>query len=226
LVWRLQSAGAVSNHDDHDEGLDDISALAALCHEVEQPLISLLASLDAVRDALAAVSNDGVAEAIGWIDRARGNGEHIGRLVSDGGPVYRVTSAQRLDLGALVDDTLDLALGEVQRHAELERVLAPSVCVFADGTRLRQVVLSLVMSASQARPADPEARHRIIVRVENVESRAIVEVEDDGPSRALGFGLVLCKRIVHGCLGVIELARGRSGGRVVRAAFPACELVA
>lgn len=229
--------------DDDDDSPDDLTALTALCHEVHQPLTYLIASLDSLRHALAGSSSLTVAPVRRWIDRASASAEHIGKLVGDAGPVYTVSCAQRVDLGALVDGTLDIVLGEVQQRAQLERALAPSVCVFADETRLRQVVLNLVMSAWLSLPEGQAERHCICVRVERHEARAVVEVEDDGPGlpdellssvaapyfttrqdgRALGLGLAICKRIVHGSGGVIEFARGRDGGSVVRAAFPACE---
>jgi signal transduction histidine kinase len=232
-----------------DDKSDEVTALAALSHEVHQPLTYLIASLDSLRHSLLASTVDGAEQLRLWIDRASASAKHIGKLVSDAGPVYSVARAQRLDLATVVGSTLDIVVAEVERRARLERQLSPGICVFTDETRLRQVVLNLVMNAWLSLP-DREAagahvkpaRHRIIVRVEELSSRAIIEVEDDGSGvtdellsrvaapyfttlqqgRALGLGLAICKRIVHGCGGVIEFARGRHGGTVVRAVIPAC----
>jgi len=234
------------NSDDGDRTTDTSDALnplAALSHEVHQPLTYLIASLDSLRHALADASSGRVVQLRCWIERATASAEHIGRLVNDAGPVYQVTRAQRLDLGAVVHQTLDIVVGEVRRRARLDRELLPNVCVFADETRLRQVILNLVMNALLALPEGQPARHHIVVRVESIGSRALVEVEDDGPcdpdeplrrfaapfftteqdGRAIGLGLAICKRIVHGCGGVLEFARGRHGGSVVRAVFPLSE---
>jgi two-component system C4-dicarboxylate transport sensor histidine kinase DctB len=215
------------SHDDATDASDDLTALTALCHEVHQPLTYLIASLDSLRHALAGSSSLAAASVLRWIDRASASAEYIGKLVDDAGPVYSVARAQRVDLGVLVDGTLDIVLGEVQRRARLERALSPAVWVFADETRLRQVVLNLVMAAWLSLPDGQADRRRIVVRVERVAARAVVEVEDDGPGlpeelRALGLGLAICKRIVRGSGGVLE-RHGGDGGNVMRAIFPACD---
>jgi signal transduction histidine kinase len=223
----VQCAALVFDDDNSDDRTDEVTALAALSHEVHQPLTYLIASLDSLRHSLDTSTLEGAAQLRCWIDRASASAEHIGKLVSDAGPVYAVSRAQRLDLATVVGSTLDIVVGEVERRARLERELAPDVCVFTDETRLRQVVLNLVMNAWLALPDRQAARHRIIVRAEQFESRAIIEVEDDGDGitdeRAVSLGLVICKRIVHGCGGFIERTSGRHGGSVLRAVLPACE---
>jgi C4-dicarboxylate-specific signal transduction histidine kinase len=168
-----------------DATLDEAAMLATFCYEIRQPLTYLIASLDSLRHAWAATSSEATARVLGWIDRASAGARHIDTLVRDAEPVFTVTRAQLIDLARLVDGALDIVEAEVQRRARLERALAP-VAVFADATRLRQLILNLIMNAWMALPDGDADLHRIRVRVARRDGRAVLEVEDSGVADELG----------------------------------------
>lgn len=226
---------------------DDGGDLAATCHELHQPLGYLISSLETLRHALAGAPGDEAARARGWIDRASTSARRIDELVRDVEPLCRPAQARPLDLAAVVAATLDTIDDEIHRRAELTRVLAPGVFVWADAARLRQLVLHLVVHAWLALPDAAPPLHRIHVRVARAGDRALVEVESsdggdgefaDGEvsraaapwftterdGRPLALGLAICKRIVHGCRGLLEIEPRPDGGQRVRALLPACEV--
>jgi len=58
---------------------------------------------------------------------------------------------QRLDLNALIEDTTRLLQVSISKHSVLKFSLAPDLpAVLGDGTQLRQVVMNLVINASEA----------------------------------------------------------------------------
>jgi signal transduction histidine kinase/ActR/RegA family two-component response regulator len=63
---------------------------------------------------------------------------------------------QRLDLGALVADMIDLLKASIGKHVALQYQAPPTLpAIEADATQIRQVVMNLVINASEAIGAEP-----------------------------------------------------------------------
>ena len=164
---------------------------ASIAHEVNQPLAAIVADanaclhwleadrppLDSVREALAAVVNDG--------NRA---GEVITRIRAF---LSRSSVAHRpCDLAGVIRDVLLLVGPELGRHGTvLHTSLATDLPpVMGDRVQLQQVLLNLLLNAAEAVREVPPERRRLVVRA-TLEQRedgswAVVAVEDAG----VGFG--------------------------------------
>jgi C4-dicarboxylate-specific signal transduction histidine kinase len=164
---------------------------ASIAHEVNQPLAAIVADanaclhwldadhppLDSVRDALAAVVNDG--------NRA---GEVIARIRAF---LSRSSVAHRpCDLAGVLGDVLLLVGPELGRHGTVLHTSHATdlLPVMGDRVQLQQVLLNLLLNAAEAVREVPPERRRLVVR-STLEQRedgpwAVVAVEDAG----VGFG--------------------------------------
>ena len=150
---------------------------ASIAHEVNQPLAAIVADanaclhwlgadqppLDSVREALAAVVNDG--------NRAA---EVIARIRAF---LSRSSVAHRpCDLARVIRDVLLLVGPELGRHGTvLQASLATDVPpVLGDRIQLQQVLLNLLLNAAEAVREVPPERRRLVVR-------STLEQRDDGP---------------------------------------------
>jgi signal transduction histidine kinase len=195
--------------------------LAMLSHELRNPL-GAIAGAAALLDRIAK-PDDTAAAARGVIARQV---QHLNALVNDLLDVARVTSGkirlsrQPVNLGALVERTLQTltAAGHAAGHQPI--VVVKPVWVDADATRIEQVVTNLIENAVKFTPVGGT----IAVAVRREAASAVLEVRDTGrgipptllphvfelfaqgdatPDRApggLGLGLTLVDRLValHG----------------------------
>jgi signal transduction histidine kinase len=160
---------------------------ASIAHEVNQPLAAIVADanaclhwleadqppLDSVREALAAVVNDG--------NRAAEVITRIRAFLSRSSVAHRPC-----DLAGVIRDVLLLVGPELGRHGTvLQASLATDVPpVMGDRVQLQQVLLNVLLNAAEAVREVPPERRRLVVR-SSVEDRddgpwAIVAVEDAG----------------------------------------------
>ena len=164
---------------------------ASIAHEINQPLAAIGADanaclhwlaadrpdLDSVREALTAIVKDG-HRAGAVITRIR---TLLARSSVAHGPC---------DLTGVIRDVLPLVGHEIAQHGILlQTSLAPDLPqVMGDGIQLQQVLLNLLLNATEAVREVPPERRRLVVR-STLEQRedgpwAVVAVEDAG----VGFG--------------------------------------
>jgi signal transduction histidine kinase len=149
-----------------------------------------------------------------------------------------------VDARAVLEAALKMASLQLQPRARLVREYAeglPRVAV--SEPRLAQVFLNLVVNAAQAIPegADPEA-HRVTVRLQHAPGGGVfAEVEDTGvgippehlprifeaffttkgEGEGTGLGLSICRSLVEGMGGAIEVRSAAGLGTTFRVLLPA-----
>lgn len=150
----------------------------------------------------------------------------------------RPPSRELTDLRTVVDE----ALGSVRdRPGVTVETSMPDELRRAnvDPVQIRQVVVNLVTNAAQSMK-DATMQGRIIVRVVEDGTTLTLRVEDEGPgispearkrlfeplfttrARGTGLGLPLCRRIVRGHGGTIDVGDADGGGAVFEVVIPDC----
>jgi signal transduction histidine kinase len=217
--------------------------LAMLGHELRNPLGAIASAVEVLNRVDAQAETAANARLI--IARQT---RHLAHLMDDLLDVGRVISGKvllstrRIELGALVERVLaNFALtGASSRHA-VQRQFEP-VWVEADPTRIEQVVGNLLGNAFKYTPAG----RRVEVMVCRRDSRALLEVRDQGPgipaallprifdlfvqseqsidrpAGGLGIGLTLVRRLVELHGGHVT-ARSSDQGSTFQVALPAVE---
>jgi C4-dicarboxylate-specific signal transduction histidine kinase len=215
----------------------------ALAHELNQPLAAILTNAQAGRRFLkrAPADLDEVREILDDIvDEDKRAGDVIRRLRAlfmKGEPVL-----QPLDLNELVRDALTLTRSVLnERKVNVTLALgAPLPVVHGDRVQLQQVLLNLIVNASEAMSeAPPAARRLAVATCTGVHGNVQLAVTDSGPgipaeaidkvfdsffttkARGLGFGLSISRTIIVAHGGHIEAGNNPDGGATFRITMPA-----
>jgi signal transduction histidine kinase/CheY-like chemotaxis protein len=151
-----------------------------------------------------------------------------------------------VNLRAVVESVLKLVAKEVEARARLVLDLQDTAPVIGNEARLIQVVLNLIVNAYQALPPDSPGYHQVAVSARNDGARVVVEVSDSGPGVPVadrerifepffstkeigigtGLGLFVCRNIVRGFSGEVEVGDRPGGGALFRVALPAVSATA
>jgi two-component system, LuxR family, sensor kinase FixL len=210
----------------------------AFAHELVQPLTSILGNAEAALELLPpgtpgrAEIEEMLRDIVKEDVRAA---EVIQRLRSmlARGEIRR----QTVDLNQVVRDVLSLVRGDlVARNVSVEtRLDARADLVLADAVQLQQVLLNLIMNASDAMVANPPAQRRLSIATRRCDDGRGVEcaVADWGPGvrpedlerifqpfvttkkQGLGLGLAICRSIVESHGGRLWAENAPSGGGAV-----------
>lgn len=220
---------------------------ASIGHEINNPLMYVLGSLELLRKELA---DAGLSPLIERVDAAEQGALRVRDVVRDLRSLTRSPAEDDqspADLAHTLDACVQMAHHELRHRARVVREY-PKTPVWVRGSdaRLGQVFLNLIVNAAQAIPEgrfqDNEVRLRILVDGDH----AVVEVADTGegvppgaeahlfdaffttkPGIGTGLGLSICKQIVTSLSGTIEMQRLDRGTlfrvRVPRASQPSHE---
>jgi signal transduction histidine kinase len=213
----------------------------ALAHELNQPLTAILSNAQAAQRFLAAdrIDPEELREILGDIVAAdQRAGEVIRRLRA----LFKKgeTQFQLLDTNDVVREALDLAHGDlVTRNIEVTTDLAPRLpSVTADRVQMQQVLLNLLINASEAMSANAPDERTLTVRTQALGGGVQVSVADCGPGipedrelrlfepffttkpQGLGLGLSISRSIVTAHGGRLWSTNNPFGGATFHVALP------
>ncbi|HRG97225.1 MAG TPA: ATP-binding protein [Polyangiaceae bacterium] len=239
---RLRERVAVSDR------MASIGVLAAgVAHEVNNPLGYVLNNIELADRELAALgdspatraSREALAVALEGVDRIR-------TIVRELVALSRVDEAisTPVDLREVVESTLALAGPELEARATVVRRFEPVPAVRGSRARVGQLILNLVLHASEAMAEAPRAECELLVRLHpSPEGDAVIEVSDSGPSlsaedarrvfepffapggdrpsrRGAGLGLAVAWRLVHDVGGELTHSPRAPRGSTYRVTLP------
>lgn len=231
----------------HAERMASLGTVAAgVAHEINNPLTWLSGSLEVLREQLANLTPDTLLdEREDLLDLTRtalDGGARIAKIVK-GLRAFSHEGGARdvVRLEDVVDTAVAVAEHELRHHAVLERDIDPSLTVLGDQTQLGQVLVNLLVNASQSFGSEKSGEGTIRLTAErHDDGGSVIRVEDSGSgipeadlhrvwdpfftTKPVGVGSGLGLPIVHGLVdqhgGTIELESVEGEGTTVTVRFP------
>jgi len=224
---------------------------AAVAHEANNPLAYVIANLSFVQQRLAELRGPEVEAARPALDEAldesRQGADRVRQIVRDLKTFARADEEEQRPLlvAQVMDSTLKMAATEIRHRARLEKRYTDAPLVVANEGRLAQVFLNLVVNAAQAiEPGRADSNEIRIVIGRNAAGDASVEVSDTGAGISpehlgrvtepffttkpigigTGLGLTVCKNIVEGYGGRLEIESELGRGTTARILLPQAPL--
>jgi two-component system, LuxR family, sensor kinase FixL len=214
----------------------------ALAHELNQPLAAILANAQAARRCLARPGAD-LASIRAILDDIVDDDQRAGAVIRRLRALFRneAPALQPVVVDALVRETLDLAHGCLsERNVQVLLELRNRLVVLGDRVQLQQVLLNLLLNASDAMQATPPGRRRLRLASTALPDGTVqLTVADSGPGIArdalgkvfdplfttkktgLGVGLSISRAIISQHGGKIEAINNPAGGCTFRVRLPA-----
>ena len=220
---------------------------AGMAHEVNNPLSFVIANLDYAVSALsAACAPERLGEVRTALAEAQIGAERIRALVHDLKRFSRGDSVQA-PAPVCVNDAVEFALrvtaNELRHRARLVKQLGDVPRVMGDEAKLGQVVVNLLLNASQAVEEGAADRNeiRINTRHDPASDRVVLEVTDTGHGipaevqrrvfdpffttrpigQGTGLGLSICHAIVSAAGGSLAVESEAGTGATFRVSLPA-----
>jgi two-component system cell cycle sensor histidine kinase/response regulator CckA len=217
------------------EGLAALGRLAAsVAHEINNPLAY---ALEALRLAGEQVAREGGAPGPRLeelLREARDGMERVRLITGDLKAFSRADedARQPQDLGRALAAAMKMVATRTGPRARIDLQHGPPATVHADGTRLAQIFVNLVLNAADALPADGAARNVISITSRRDGATAVVEVSDNGAGvpaelrdrvfdpffttkpigEGTGLGLFVTRNLVEALGGTIALDDAPGGG--------------
>ena len=228
----------------HTQRLESIGTLAAgVAHEISNPLAYIATNLEYIGARLDRLDDPAVVREI---RRATGEAmlgaDRVRRIVGD---LTRFARRDQnpptpVDVRSVLDTALSMAWSEIRHRARLVRDYGALALVLADGDRLVQVFLNLLLNAAQAIEDGRAEKNEIRLRTMLDGDRLAIEVQDTGvgiPKESLGrvfdpffttkpvgvgtgLGLSICNTIVSGLGGAMEVESEVGAGSTFRVVLP------
>ncbi|GGJ04753.1 PAS domain-containing sensor histidine kinase [Neoroseomonas lacus] len=217
---------------------------ASIAHEVNQPLMAVVTSGEAGLRWLRRDEPD-LAEVEQSITRIVAEGRRASQIVARIRSFVKKAPVQMelLDVATLVEDSVLLVESELSTvHVVLDRAVAPGLpALRGDRIQLQQILVNLMVNASQAMAAQSAPRRLRIAAHRDGEDRILITVGDTGPGIApedlprlfepffttrqegLGMGLAICRTTAeaHGGRLAVESCQGEGTAFILR--LPAAE---
>jgi PAS domain S-box-containing protein len=217
---------------------------AGVAHEINNPLAYVMLNLEWVERKLPSVQHD-ASSLRGLLDmlaEAREGADRVATIVRELRSFSRTEGETRrpVELAEVVQSAIRLAGHEIRHRARIATSFANAGKVRANEARLEQVVLNLLLNASQAMPDDQAERNEIALVVRGEGELAVLEVADNGVGIAAdvlphifdpffttkpvgvgtGLGLSICHGIVTALGGQITVRSQVGEGTRFRIALP------
>jgi len=215
---------------------------ASIAHEINQPLAAVVANGNAGLRWLANTTPD-FGEAMAALKRIVSDAHRASEVIGSIRAMFKKDIQEKalLDLNQLIREVLMLVHAELQSqrvsvHTELMEDLPH---VLADRVQLQQVIMNLIMNASEAMASVTNRARVLRVKSEVDESHdVLMTVEDSGTgidpndanrifdafftkkSHGLGMGLSICQSIIEAHNGRLWASPGIHHGSIFHVALP------
>jgi PAS domain S-box-containing protein len=218
---------------DRAERLAALGRLAAsVAHEINNPLAY---SIEALRLAEEEAAAHGVPPRLAELLREAAEGMERVRLITRDLKAFSRPDEDARgpeDLGRALAVAVKMVATRTGPRARIELAPGQGATVNADGTRLVQIFVNLVLNAADALPSDDVERNRISITSRLEGEEAVVEVADNGPGvpaelrdrvfdpffttkpvgEGTGLGLFVTRNLVEALGGTIALDEAPGGG--------------
>jgi PAS domain S-box-containing protein len=221
---------------------------AGVAHEINNPLAYLMLNLDWIARKLPEGARDpaSVEALIELLHEAHRGAERVASIVRELRAFSRADgeTRRRVDLAAVARSAIKIAGHEIRHRARVSTSFEESGFVWANESRLEQVVLNLLLNAAHAMPESRVATNEIKVRVRpDGDEGVVLEVADNGEGippeilsrifdpffttkprgEGMGLGLSICHGIVTALGGRINVHSSLAEGTTFRVALPTSE---
>ena len=242
LYRRLARSVILLRRERTDRLMSVEAATAAMAHEITQPLAGIDAACAAGLNWVKRTppNLEKIAASLALAQKSSRQAED---LISSIRALFKERGRQRamIQLNEVICEALTLALHDTQ----LDQVLVTTKFhanmppILADRTQLQQVFLNVIRNAIEAmRFVSPSKRRIYIVTDMNKKASVSAYIQDTGPgiapedrgkifhpfyttkSSGMGLGLAICRTIVEGHGGLLQLVRTDSNGSTFEVSFP------
>jgi two-component system cell cycle sensor histidine kinase/response regulator CckA len=206
---------------------------AGVAHEINNPLTFVSGNLQRALNRLDEETELDRSELQQWLKSASEGTKRVERIVGDLNTFARDPEDDGLaplEIEKVVDTSISIVFSAIKHKTRLVREHEPRVVVLADSTRLSQVLVNLLLNATQALSDDP-AKNEIRVSTFEEDGEVLIEVSDNGPGipaailprifepffttkpvgLGTGLGLSICKNLVEQMGGVMEAETSSQG---------------
>ena len=220
---------------------------AGVAHEINNPLTIAMANLEFVAEELEEHSADRDGEIATAIGKVQDGITRVRNIIDDLRAFTDAADsrADRLDLEKLTNWAVrrTISRSDSTRANCIETHLSPVPPIWASEVGLVQVIWNLLDNGMEAIARRDDGGGKVEVRLRHENDRVILEVCDDGPGMSkqvadrafepffttkvvgegAGLGLFVCKGLVEGMDGTIDLDTQLDRGTCVQVAFPTFE---
>jgi C4-dicarboxylate-specific signal transduction histidine kinase len=215
---------------------------ASIAHEVNQPLVAIVASGNAAMRWLASAPPD-LDKARAALKRVVDSGHHASDVIGGIKSMFKKDGQVKatLDVNQLIHEVFELLEGEIRSQqvsirSELGEELPP---VLANRVQLQQVLVNLIINAIEAMSTAENRVRSLRVKTEMQESDyLLIMVEDSGTgidaenidrifdafyttkAHGTGMGLSICRSIVESHGGRLLVSPAQPHGSIFRVSLP------
>jgi signal transduction histidine kinase len=241
-----QQQARISQRLSRTDRMASVGTLAlGVAHEINNPLTYVIGNLYYALEELSRAddSSTGLRRELDELLRdALDGAERVRRIVHDFEKFSRgdETSEQRADVGTAIETAVSLVRNEIRHRARLELEIADAPVIAGSEARLVQVLVNLLMNASQAIAEGNVTAELIRVSVRTVEDRVHIDISDTGAgmseqvrarifdpfftTKPLGQGTGLGLSVTHGIVtamgGTISVQSQTGGGTTFTLSLP------
>lgn len=229
------------------ERLASLGTLASgVGHEINNPLAYMTANLsfiaDELKELLPPTSSEENADLHNALQDVRDGTDRVRDIVRQLGEFTKVDADTEdlIDPRSAVESAIRMSWNHLRRHARIETHLHLVGSVRGNQARLGQVLLALLLNATDAMVDNLIADSKLSVRCRNNDGEVLIEVEDNGPGisdeiltkifdpffsagkdgQGTGLGLSVAHSIVAAMGGTLEVQTQLGAGTTIQVFLP------